>query len=803
MRNQNQRRKPTQPAQALVLFQGLGGTGKALVIYLLAYLLPLFPALQNWIRFLVQDIDPAEMQLLREQFYNMGDIPTHALLAELERYPERFPGLAHLGSLQRLGRTAGANRKLKHGGQVDRVWSKLAILFHLLRRLQPLLSFFSRVIFELAAAQDVIPSGSGFEPDQLQKLNGKEMPPLKIHQVSSSGGATGSGQLLDTAFLWHYLGQRQWGLTDFELNLDLVLPEVFDHLDPRLKANHWALMQEIELHYQHRALTPLDYGSLVLERTGPPWVTLTLFNRANAKGVIFDGRDEVIQMMAEVNRLKYFGPVGNQFQAQVVNQASFPEGYFCSAAGAYRLGIEVEALRQQGAILLALAVIEDHLLQRLPPAQADQVAYEWVTAFNNRLGTHSLLRRFNRDRHGRPLQPSLSQFRNESRFALPVLLSAYEHRFSKAVDEAISQVRDHELAAYRISLGQEVETWLNQLGPEQTLRCLEQQSEVLQTEQGRVAGQIERARSELEAWLTTRPVSRRGHTNFAAWWQHKLTLVLRLHQLVALQDLLQGLEAETNIRRTDLRGWLAVITHVRTHLLHRQERFGPERDNQRPVCARNVLTKAEEEALLKQQLAIHTPRACENLRFVWTGRGFRLVARGQTETQAGSRSLWTQAGTELLLAYSGEFFDFSDLSLEQWLLRQGKSMQEWLDEFEVYAAPLVTLDEARHPEPRRIMIIGSEHGPAGFFATAGRSGWSVVATDNPWAVEVLISWHHLNWRLLAQAEEWERAYQQLKPDQTLHVFAEWHQPPADPAQPNGRIITINKKEQSHVAKQQR
>lgn len=807
MPNQKEDRKQTQPTQPLVLFQGLGGTGKAWIIYLLANLVPLFPALQKWIQCLVQDMDPAETQPLREQFYNTGNIPTHTLLVELELHPESFPGLAHLGSLQRLARTAGPNRKLKHGGQVDRAWSKLAILFHLLRRRQPLLTFFSRAIFELAAAQDVIPSGSGFKPEQLQKLNGKEMPPLKIHLVSSSGGATGSGQLLDTALLWHYLGTRQWGLTDFELNLDLVLPEVFDHLDPRLKANHWALLQEIEPHYQNRALAPLDYGALVLDRTGPPWVTLTLFNRANAKGVIFDGIDEVIQVMTEVNRLKYFGRVGSQFQTQVVNQASYPEGYFCSAAGAYRLEIEVEALRQQGSILLAVAVIEDHLLRRLPPAQAEQVAHEQVAALNNRLGTHNLLRRFNRDRQDRPLQPSLSQFGSESRFALPALLSAYEHRFCKALDEALSQVRDYELAAYRTNLGQEVETWLNQLGPHQTLRCLEQQGEVLQTEQARVASQIERARSEVEVWVTTRPTHSKQlglavqqRTDFEAWWQHKLLLVLRLHQLVALQDLLQGMATETNIRRTDLRGWIAVINHVKTHLLHRQARFGPERDNQRPICVRNVLTDAEEEILLKQQLATHTPRACENLRFSWTGQGFELIAQGQIKTQRGARSLWTEAGAELLLTYSGAFFDFSDLSLEQWLWRQGKSVQEWLDEFEVYAAPLVTLDEARHPEPRRIMILGSECGTDGFFATAGRAGWSVVATENPWTIEVLISWHHLNWRLLGQAEEWERAYQQLKPDQTLHVFAEWHQPPSDPSHTNGRIMTTNKKEQAHVTK---
>jgi hypothetical protein len=56
----------------------------------------------------------------------------------------------------------------------------------------------------------------------------------------------------------------------------------------------------------------------------------------------------VMQVMAEVNRMKYFGPVGERYQSELVNDASYPAGCFCSAAGGWRLTIEVDELEDLG-----------------------------------------------------------------------------------------------------------------------------------------------------------------------------------------------------------------------------------------------------------------------------------------------------------------------------------------------------------------------------------------------------------------------------------------------------------------------
>ena len=140
----------------------------------------------------------------------------------------------------------------------------------------------------------------------------------------------------------------------------------------------------------------------------------------------------------------------------------------------------------------------------------------------------------------------------------------------------------------------------------------------------------------------------------------------------------------------------------------------------------------------------------------------------------GLQSLLSEAGIERFLKYARSFFDFSQVTVEDWLRTTDKSLEAWLADFEIFAAPLVTLDEAKHPQPKVIKIIGAQKGKDGYFGRAVSQGWSVVETADPHNIEVLITWHHLNWRWLSQAESWRRAAERLSDSP----------PPSEPSQSN-------------------
>jgi hypothetical protein len=66
--NNNQYIKQYRAAQANIIFEGIGGTGKAYILYLLLYLKVMLTSC----KVSVLNIDPAGTETIQENFYNMG-----------------------------------------------------------------------------------------------------------------------------------------------------------------------------------------------------------------------------------------------------------------------------------------------------------------------------------------------------------------------------------------------------------------------------------------------------------------------------------------------------------------------------------------------------------------------------------------------------------------------------------------------------------------------------------------------------------------------------------------------------------
>lgn len=769
--------KNYRAAQVEVIFEGLGGTGKAYILYLLVYFKAVLGWMWNHLRFSVTDIDPTDTQALGDCFYDMGSKvpPTHDLIVELETHPENFPGVKEVGSFNKLRRAAGPGHRFIYGAQVFQPLGLLIWLVQLWKFWPEYLKHLSRPLLELRDYRRHLHNGlfgdNGAEENTQDKNSHDHRAidrPLLIVQIAGTGGGFGSSQILHHAEARHQINKEVWGAKEYEIRVNLVAPEAFNHHDDRLKANSWRMMLKIEERYLNLDLPPKDYGSIIIERVRPPWVEVALYNRMNFGEHVFRDRDEILQMVAEVDRMKHCSAIADQWHSEFVNHVAFPPEQFCSAAGALRLTIESEGMKNEGTIWLCHGLLSDHLLRRQPEALAEKLAAKDAEVFINQHGLRTQLRSFERDVQGRPIKPVYHSFVGVRRQDLPEQIAGQHHQLSTAVSQALPEVSKKQAGEFRRSVRTEIATQVNTHGLYQAVRSLGKVNHYLAEEQQRVQRQLDKVRSERAAWEQAQVRNQswgkrlwRDHRKeYTQQGHEKDQLMLQEKKLIAYQGLLQNEMAEGETRRKQLLSWIETLKQVLGELATRAGQQKLERAAQRPVCVVNLLDYLDKEAetrLIKEQMQAHWLPATEGLQFAWNGDDLTLLAAVTEDAIPDPQSLRTQAGLKKLLGYTRSFFDFSQVTVESWLRTSGTSLDGWLSDFERFAAPLVTLNEAKHPRPKIIKIIGSEKGKVGYFAQAVNQGWSVVETADPHNVLVLITWHHLNWRLLSQADSWRRA----------------------------------------------
>jgi hypothetical protein len=334
------------------------------------------------------------------------------------------------------------------------------------------------------------------------------------------------------------------------------------------------------------------------------------------------------------------------------------------------------------------------------------------------------------------------------------------------------KVAEREATRFATALKGAVAQQVNDHGLYQAIRFVEYVNQLITAEQHQTQQRLDKVRADLAAWEQMQRAGQTGGKHL--WSNHRQTyiyqarekerLLLQEKKLLMYQTLLPTQLAEVGASQNRLLGWLHTLHQVQTNLKRQAGQVSQDRATTRPVCVVNLLDyldEAAEDELIAAQVQTHWPEATEKLCFAWYGDQLTLCGYMAEAPLPGPKSLVSEPGLEKFLGYARSFFDFSNITVEDWLRASGKSLDEWLADFEMFAAPLVTLDEAKHPQPKVIKIIGAEKGQAGFFAEAVRLGWAVVETVDRHNVEVLITWHHLNWRWLSQAESWRRAAERL------------------------------------------
>lgn len=759
------------PARVRMIIEGEGGTGKALVLYLLTYYTALLVWMQARIKYSVLDLDPSGKKRLGKQFYDLGNVPpTHDLINELQARPADFPGVEELDDLQALRVAVGPGHKLSFGAQQERRIGKFSWLVQMWWHWEEFLQFLSRPLFSLRSYEEHLEQSltSGDGHGRLLEDDPGDGPVLKLYTLSTGGG-TGAAIGLCQADLHHQICQQVWGVNEYEQRANLILAEAIDHTDERMKANTWETLVEIEERYEVRRRQPRRYGVIQLDQTRPPWVEVTLYNRMNAKEFTLRNREQVLQVVAEVDRMKHASAIASEWHAQFANRASFPPGFFCSAAAAVRLTIETEGMKDVGQVWLSRAVVNQYFLRRLPEKEGERLAREAATAFGQQWGLHQQMRYFDRDSETQlAIKPDQHAFVDERRQDLTGAMASRERDFFAKVQPVLVRLKEEKLTAFLTMLDQAIQTQVNHHGLYHAIDFLDQLEVILQAERRRVQQQIERLQTEFTTWqqLQQQQAAKpkrlwyQYRKHLGQQYQDKQRLMLQERKLVAHQALLEVEWQMVRARRQHLLAWVEVLQQVAAALERRAGQVVAEREANRPICVVNLLDHLDKQAeprLITQQVEGNWQAATQGLWFGWQGEALTLFA---PHIEAGAESLRTEAGINKLLSYARTWFDFGGVMVEEWLRSGQKRLDEWLALFDEVAAPFVTLNQAKHPQPKVIKIIGSQFGAEGYFAKAQDYGWTVKETADPHNVEVLFTWHHLNWRLLSQSESWERAYHQ-------------------------------------------
>ena len=789
--NSNSRQSEQIREPVRIQFDGFGGTGKLSVLKHLKTAEIQTLVKQGKVQFAVFDIDPDQEDIFGENFYWLGDkVLTHDLFEKFRSNSEQFPGCEHLGDVDLLQKAAGKSNQLINGAQTAPTLGLHALLCHLWWRWPKLRNFLIRPIKNLTAIS---------RPVQQESLvtGGRRPPQIVIVAAASSGGGTGSGIFMDLADLRHDV-QKKEGIQHYEIYLDLFLPGAFssEHQE-RIQANTWARFLQLSDRYLEHKQLPRILGPVTLPRKQPPLAGITVWDTTTTEGETYSGREPLIEVQVGVNRMKYLGPMGATYLSRLVDLSEHDDNNFLSAAGCFSYVIEVVALIKKGATELSQRVISHYLLRALPETTARQNADQQIQDFIHQTKLTKLSRRFAYDTAGRQLLVHLDPiaFQQVKRQDLPQALANWRQDFFALATKELAQLTVRERRRLTTNLVKFCQALLNspdggviQLGffLDALLDWLQAQIQqqrwqrdnqaenladhVREMQDQRFLYRLWRATWSKEGYLKKRPEKEFG-------------MELRLEQLEAELKVWMAMEENTQRLQKAQQHWMAVFKHLLNQLKQHQEQLASQREAERPVCEKNIPFAEEEAELIEEQVQTATIPAQQGLSFAWQKEdgAFHLLCNAGTSDQmtlGRSDFLWTEAGMDRYLSYFHHFFaPFEKLSIEQLFAKQPEAVEQLLMEMERRAAPCIVLDSLKQqPEPKKLIVFGAEKGDKGYFAAVSqRKNWITVETDDPHRVDLLTTWHHISPAAIAQAEEWQAAYERQLGHVALHTDVAWHQ----------------------------
>jgi hypothetical protein len=279
------------------LLVGLGGTGQKVLVQLKARFIRNYGQVPPAVEFLCFDTDQAaeqtqiEGQIVRltgeTELVNIGGVQTANIVTNLEKYPAIASWITE--DKERIPKGA-----ITMGAKQVRPLGRLSLYWYVEK-------IYNKIFTSVQRLTDI--------------KQGFERRGINVFVVSSVCGGTGSGILLDVAYLARNAIEKAGINPDFcYLNGFLALPSVFPTVDKTgIESNAYACLRELD--YFMEAEWEVDYGNprvpqfSVSERR--PFNIVYLVDARNEQGQGLSGLDEIAPMLAEAIYLQVSSQVGD------------------------------------------------------------------------------------------------------------------------------------------------------------------------------------------------------------------------------------------------------------------------------------------------------------------------------------------------------------------------------------------------------------------------------------------------------------------------------------------------------------
>jgi hypothetical protein len=441
------------------LLIGLGGTGQKVLVQLKARFIRNYGKVPPAVEFLCFDTDQTAEQTQTEgqivrltsetELVNIGGVKTADLVSNLDKYPaiadwitedkERIPkGAITMGAKQvrPLGR-------LSLFWHVDKIYNKI-----------------------FAAVQRLTDLKLGFEKRG-----------INVFVISSVCGGTGSGMLLDIAYLIRNAIEKAGVDPEFcYINGILALPSVFPNVDKNgIESNAFACLRELD--YFMEAEWQVDYGNPRVPAFAisgrRPFNIVYLVDARNEQGQGLPGLDEVAPMVAEAIYLQVSSQVGNANNSAFDNVSVLasrtlnhddnreePTAY--SSLGTASLVFPVTKIIDLCANRLGRELLLQEILNKeIPTSRVEASANSFLQA--NQIDIETLLQQVSRDAKNNVMRVALDP-RQLDRFKESEIFGATQAYLSKAensVDNEFNQLLEMNRKTMNQSLSKALEEAVN------------------------------------------------------------------------------------------------------------------------------------------------------------------------------------------------------------------------------------------------------------------------------------------------------------------------------------------------------
>ncbi len=279
------------------LLIGLGGTGQKVLVQLKARFIRNYGQVPSAVEFLCFDTDQAveqtqvEGQIIRltgeTELVNIGGVQTANIVTSLDRYPAIASWITE--DKERIPKAA-----ITMGARQVRPLGRLSLYWYVEK-------IYNKIFSSVQRLTDI---KQGFEKRG-----------INVFVVSSVCGGTGSGILLDIAYLARNAIEKAGINPDFcYLNGFLALPSVFPNVDKTgIESNAYACLRELD--YFMEAEWEVDYGNPRVPQFSVsnrrPFNIVYLVDARNEQGQGLAGMEEIAPMLAEAIYLQLSSQVGD------------------------------------------------------------------------------------------------------------------------------------------------------------------------------------------------------------------------------------------------------------------------------------------------------------------------------------------------------------------------------------------------------------------------------------------------------------------------------------------------------------